>query len=74
MAEINGSALSEDSRKYINPMWLLTTQGLTCSREVWARRARDTGVPDLGLGLEAGPEAEPLSQRLNIEPLRGVVP
>ena len=59
MAEINGSALSEDSRKYINSMWLLTTQGLTCSREVWARRVRDIGVPDLGLGLEAGLEAEP---------------
>ena len=26
MAEINGSALSEDSRKHINSMWLLTTK------------------------------------------------
>ena len=30
-----------------------------CSWEVWAGRARDIGVPDLGLGLEAGPEPEP---------------
>ena len=27
--------------------------------EVWAGIARDIGVLDLGLGLEAGPEAEP---------------
>jgi len=27
--------------------------------EVWAGRARDIGVLDLGLGLEAGPEPEP---------------
>ena len=58
MAEINGSALSEDSRKHINSIWLLTTQGPTCLWEVWARRARDISVPDVRLGLEAGPEAE----------------
>jgi len=58
VAEINGSALSEDSRIQINSMWLLTTQGPTCSQEVWARRARDSGVLDVGLGLEAGPEPE----------------
>jgi len=27
--------------------------------EVWAGTARDIGVLDLGLGLEAGPEPEP---------------
>ena len=27
--------------------------------EVWAGRARDIGVLDLGLGLEAGPEPKP---------------
>jgi len=27
--------------------------------KVWAGRARDIGVLDLGLGLEAGPEPEP---------------
>jgi len=59
VAEINGSALSEDSREHINLVWLLTTQGPTCSWEVWAGRARDISVPDLGLGLEAGPEPEP---------------
>jgi len=58
VAEINGSALSEDSRKHINSIWLLTTQGPTCSWEVWTGRARDISVPDVGLGLEAGPEAE----------------
>ena len=59
MAEINWLALSEVPRKQINSMWLLTTQGPTCSWEVWAGRARDIGVLDLELGLEAGPEAEP---------------
>jgi len=59
VAEINWLALSEVSRKQINSMWLLTTQGPTCSWEVWAGRARDIGVLDLGLGLEAGPEPEP---------------
>ena len=68
MAEINGSALSEDSRIQINSMWLLTTQGPTCSQEVWARRARDSGVLDVGLGLR-----QSRSQRLDIAPLRGVV-
>ena len=58
MAEINCLAPSEDPRKQINSMWLLTTQGPTCSWKVWAGTARDIGVFDLGLGLEAGPEAE----------------
>ena len=59
MTEINGLAPSEDPHKQINSVWLLTTEGPTCSWEVWAERARDIGVPDLGLGLEAGPEPEP---------------
>jgi len=60
VTEINGLAPSEDpQKKQINLMWLLTTEGSTCSWEVWAERARDIGVPDLGLGLEAGPEPEP---------------
>jgi len=57
VTEINGLAPSEDPHKQINSMWLLTTEGPTCSWEVWAERARDIGVPDLGLGLEAEPEA-----------------
>jgi len=59
VTETNGSAPSEDSHKQINSMWLPTTQGSTCSWEVWAGRARDIGVLDLGLGLEAGLEPEP---------------
>jgi len=59
VTEINGLAPSEDPRKQINLVYLLTTHGPTCSWEVWTERARDIGVPDLGLGLEAGPEAEP---------------
>jgi len=59
MADTNEFALSEDPRKQINSMWLLTTQGPTCSREAWAGRARDIGVLDLSLGLEAGPKPEP---------------
>ena len=59
MAEINGLAPSEDPRKHINLMRLLTSQGPRCSWEVWAGRARNVGVLDLGLGLEAGPEPEP---------------
>jgi len=59
VTEINGLAPSEDPRKQINSMWLPTTQGSTCLWEVWAGRARDIGVLDLGLGLEAGPEQEP---------------
>jgi len=51
------AALSKDSRKHINLAWLLTM----CSWEVWAGRARDISVPDLGLGLEAGPEPEPVA-------------
>ena len=59
MAEISWFAPSEDLRKQINLVYLPTTQGPTCSWKVWARRARDIGVLDVGLGLEAGPEAEP---------------
>ena len=59
MVEINWLASSEDPRKQINLVWLLTTQGSTCSWEVWAGRARDIGVLDLELGLEAGPKPEP---------------
>ena len=59
MAEINWLAPSEELRKRINLVWLLTTQGPTCSWNVWAGTARDIGVLDLGLGLEAGPEPEP---------------
>ena len=59
MAGINWLALSEDPRKQINLVQLLTTQGPTCLWEVWAGRARDIGVLDLGLGLEAGLEPKP---------------
>jgi len=59
VAEINGFAPSEDRRKQINLVYLLITQGSTCWWEVWAGRARDIGVLDLGLGLEAGLEPEP---------------
>ena len=59
MAEINWLAPSEELRKRINLVWLLTTQGPMCSWEVWAGRARDISVLDLGLGLEAGSEPEP---------------
>ena len=60
MAEISWLALSEDPRKQTDKFGvLLTSQGSTCLWEVWAGRARDIGVLDLGLGLEAGPEPEP---------------
>jgi len=59
VAEINGFAPSEDRRKQINLVYLLTTQGSTCLWEFWAERAHDIGVLDLGLGLEAGLEPEP---------------
>ena len=49
-------ASSVDTRKQII---LLTTQEPTCSWEAWTGRARDIGVLDLGLGLEAGLEPEP---------------
>ena len=62
MAEISWFAPSEDLRKQINLVYLPTTQGPTCSWKVWARRARDIGVLDVGLGLEAAPEAGPEPQ------------
>jgi len=49
----------------------LTTQGFTGLWEVQAGRARDIGVLDLKLGLEAGLEPE---LRLDMAPPRGRVP
>ena len=47
VADTNGFLLSEDLRKHINSMWVLTTERPTRS---WAESACDVRVPDAGLG------------------------
>jgi len=72
LADINGVAPSEDSRKYINSRWVAGCRQPTDvmrSREAWARSACDVSVPGVGLGHH------PHNDRHKIcGPLRGVVP